>query len=66
MNSRGFGQAVQAFLADQDGVTSIEYALLAALIFGLIVVSVGVAGGNVEALYQYLATRVADAAGAMP
>lgn len=49
------------FLADQGGVTSIEYALLAALIFGAIVVSVGLLGGTVEALYGEVAAKVSAA-----
>ena len=49
------------FIADQDGVTSIEYALLAALIFGAIVISVGLLGGSVETLYGDIATKLSDA-----
>ena len=48
------------FIANQDGVTSIEYALLAALIFGAIVVSVGLLGGSVETLYGDIATKISD------
>ena len=50
-----------AFLSDQDGVTAIEYALLAALIFGVIVISVGALGGAVAALYDDVAAKVAAA-----
>lgn len=45
----------------QAGVTSIEYALLAALIFGAIVIAVGNLGGSVHALYDDVALKVADA-----
>lgn len=46
-----FGQ----FIADQDGVTAIEYALLAALIFAVIVIAVGFVGNNLAAVFQFLA-----------
>ncbi|BAL26408.1 Flp family type IVb pilin [Azoarcus sp. KH32C] len=48
---RGFN----AFLAEQDGVTAIEYALLAALIFVVIVTAVGLVGTNVAALFAFVA-----------
>lgn len=50
-----------AFLAEEDGVTAIEYALLAALIFGAIVVSVGLLGDSLEVLYGDIAKSVAAA-----
>lgn len=52
---------LKGFIEDQDGVTSIEYALLAALIFGAIVVSVGLLGGSVEAVYGDIAGKVSAA-----
>lgn len=54
-------RALHVFWSEQDGVTSIEYALLAALIFGAIVVSVGLLGDTVEALYGDIADKVAKA-----
>lgn len=54
---------LKRFVSEQDAVTAIEYALLAALIFGVIVVSVGLLGDNVQALYDDVAAKVA---GAMP
>lgn len=53
---------LSAFWAEQDGVTAIEYALLAALIFGAIVVSVRLLGDNLMALYEDVAVKVAAAA----
>jgi pilus assembly protein Flp/PilA len=50
-----------AFWVEQDGVTAIEYALLAALIFGAIVVSVGFLGDTVETLYGKVADEVSKA-----
>lgn len=52
---------LNAFRAEQDGVTAIEYALLAALIFGVIVGSVGLVGGSVKVLYDDVAAKVTDA-----
>lgn len=52
---------LKKFLSDQRGVTSIEYALLAALIFGAIVASVGLLGGSVETLYDDVATKISAA-----
>jgi len=52
---------VIAFLSEQDGVTAIEYALLAALIFGAIVISVGALGGTLNTLYEGVAAKVAAA-----
>lgn len=48
-------QRLEAFWTEQDGVTAIEYALLAALIFGAIVVSVGLLGDAVRALFEKVA-----------
>ncbi len=52
---------LNAFWAEQDGVTAIEYALLAALIFGVIVGSVGLVGDSLKVLYDDVAAKVTDA-----
>lgn len=61
MNILQFERLLRGFWSDEDGVTAIEYALLAALIFGVIVVSVGLLGDNVKALYDDIAKQVSDA-----
>ncbi len=61
MKDKNIRGKLKDFIADQDGVTSIEYALLAALIFGAIVVPLGLLGGSVETLYGDIATKVSDA-----
>lgn len=61
MKTAQISETLSAFWSEQDGVTSIEYALLAALIFGAIVASVGLLGDNVKALYDDIAKAVADA-----
>lgn len=46
-------------IKEEDGVTAIEYALIAALIAGAIVVAVTTMGGNISTLFTNLAERVA-------
>ena len=46
---------LEVFLTEQDGVTPIGYALLAALIFVVIVASVSVVGDAVKALFEKVA-----------
>ena len=43
---------------DEAGATAIEYALMASLIAGAIVVAVGLLGTNVKALYGNIANGV--------
>ncbi len=52
-----FTSAVQAFIADEDGVTALEYGMIAALIAGAIVTVVGLLGDSVEATF----TKIKDA-----
>lgn len=47
-----------AFLEDDLGVTAIEYALLSALIFAVIVTAVTVLGTNLDALYNAVAAAI--------
>ncbi len=46
------------FLSDTRGVTSIEYALLGALIAMAIIGAVSLLGSNVKALYEMIAAEV--------
>lgn len=46
---------LSAFLAEQDGVTAIEYALIGALIAVVIVASVTLLGGAVVSLFNTVA-----------
>ncbi len=50
-------------LRQEDAVTSIEYALVAALIVLAIVVAVGVLGTTVQTLYEDVADQVVAAIG---
>ncbi|MCC4115638.1 Flp family type IVb pilin [Aromatoleum toluclasticum] len=47
-----------AFMNDERGVTAIEYALLAALIFSVIVIAVTTAGTSLAALYSAVAAAI--------
>ena len=57
---RGLYQ-VKSFTENEAGVTSIEYALIAALIAMVIVISVGLAGDALKDLYDDIAAKVVDA-----
>lgn len=61
MKTAGIRTGLQAFVENEEGVTAIEYALLGALIFGAIVIGVGVLGDAIAALYGDVATKVGDA-----
>lgn len=61
MNIVQFRRLLGSFWSEEDGVTAIEYALLAALIFGAIVISVGALGDAVGELYDGIASKVAAA-----
>jgi pilus assembly protein Flp/PilA len=50
---------VQKFCHDEDGVTAIEYGLLAALIAVAIIVGAQLLGTNLDALFTAIAGRVA-------
>ena len=49
------------FLRDEDGVTAIEYALIASLIAIVIVVAVQLVGLNLADFYDGVASKVEDA-----
>lgn len=49
-------------IKEEDGVTAIEYALIASLIAGVIIAAVSLLGGNISTLFKTLAERVAQKA----
>lgn len=53
--------AVQAFIADEDGVTAIEYGLIAALVGVAIVAGAGVLGDQIDATFADVAKKMKDA-----
>ncbi len=56
-----FVQAVQNFWHDEEGVTAIEYGLIAALIAVVIIVSVKAVGQNLILVFQEIATQLTNA-----
>lgn len=58
MKSAQIREGICALWSEEDAVTSIEYALLGALIVVAIVVSVGILGDSVKALYEDVAAKV--------
>lgn len=54
-------QFVKNFAQEEDGVTAIEYGLIAALIAVVIIASVTVVGGNLEAIFERIAAALAIA-----
>lgn len=47
--------AVRGFWKDEEGVTAIEYGLIAALIAVVIIVAVTAVGTNLETIFNYIA-----------
>ena len=55
-------EMMKKFLMEEDGVTAIEYSLIAALISIIIVGAVTAAGTNLNLLYSDVATKVSEVA----
>jgi pilus assembly protein Flp/PilA len=53
-----FKSAVQAFIADEDGVTAIEYGLIAALIGVAMVTAAGALGVKIGSTFDYVAGKL--------
>ena len=51
------------FIKEEDGVTAIEYALIAALIAGAIALSVTTLGGNIKEIFGSLGTMIGNKTG---
>lgn len=49
-----FTSAVQAFIADENGVTAIEYGLIASLIGVAMVTAATALGGKIAAAFTYV------------
>jgi pilus assembly protein Flp/PilA len=52
---------VGRFLTEEDGVTAIEYGLIAALIAVVIIVGAGLVGTSVNTMFTEVSTEVAGA-----
>ena len=53
-----FKSAVHAFIADEDGVTAIEYGLIAALIGVAMVAAATALGGKISDTFDYVAKKL--------
>jgi pilus assembly protein Flp/PilA len=56
-------QGMKQFLNDEEGVTAIEYGLIAALIAVMIIAGAGLVGTNLNGLFNFIAGKVAAPAG---
>lgn len=54
-------QFIKKFWKEEDGVTAIEYGLIAALIAVVIIAAVGFVGTNLNAVFTYIAGKLAGA-----
>ena len=52
---------IKNFMQDEDGVTMIEYGLLAALIAVVCIAAVTSVGSNLTAMFSHVATSVSNA-----
>ena len=53
-----FTSAFKAFIADENGVTAMEYGLIAALIAAGIVTAVGLIGGKLTDTFNFIESKL--------
>jgi pilus assembly protein Flp/PilA len=53
-------ESIKKFLADESGVTSVEYGLMVALIAGVIITAVYAVGTNLSNLFDNTATTLSN------
>jgi pilus assembly protein Flp/PilA len=63
MNVEYIVSLIKGFLREEEGVTAIEYALIAALIAVVIIIGATAVGLNINAMFQYIAGQLS---GSMP
>ncbi len=56
-----FVKTMKRFMRDEDGVTAIEYGLIAALIAVVIIASVQAVGTNLSAVFTYISDKLSAA-----
>lgn len=61
-----FATAVKTFIADENGVTAIEYGLIAALVGVAIAAAVKALGGELTTTFSAITTKIANAPAATP
>ncbi|MGI4842967.1 MAG: Flp family type IVb pilin [Janthinobacterium lividum] len=55
--------AIKNFIADEEGVTAIEYGLIAALIGVAIAATAATVGTDIKAAFEYIAQQLPDKPG---
>lgn len=55
---RNLMNSMKAFWQDEEGVTAIEYGLIAALIAVVIIAAVTLVGDNLKAIFNYIADQL--------
>jgi len=58
-NMRNFIASLNAFIRDEDGVTAIEYGLIAALIAVVIIATVQIVGTNLSGVFSFIGAELA-------
>ena len=58
-----FMQGINRFIRDEEGVTAIEYGLIAALIAVVIIASVKIVGTQLDATFSTIGTELTTANG---
>jgi pilus assembly protein Flp/PilA len=56
--------SIKKFVADESGVTAIEYGLIACLIAVVIITAVSLVGTNLEAVFNFIAGKLTTGAAA--
>lgn len=56
--TRQFSSAVNKFVQDEEGITVIEYGLIAALMASAIVAAVGLLGPQLKVLFQSISDKL--------
>jgi len=54
-------EKVLAFLRDEEGLTTVEYAIAGGLVGAAVIVAFGLLGDNVERIITYINTQLATA-----
>ena len=55
---RGFKEKVRRFLVSPDGVTAVEYAIIAAGIAGALIVTIATLGGSLNGLWTNVSSKL--------
>lgn len=53
-------ERLKRFLKDEDGVTAIEYGLIAALIAVAIIAAITAVGSNLSTIFNYIAGKLTE------